>query len=264
MKHKKPFITILMLVVMTVLYVCPVFASESLDDLSGQTQITNQQPTSAVGDYLKGREAVTAENMREAQTYISPITNIIGTLIGIIMAFTSTAIFLITALDLLYIGFPPIRPLLYPAGTAVGGAPMGGMPGMGAMGGMHGMRGMMGGGMAMGGMQGSQAMASGNSRRFISDEAIAAVALAQPASAQAPMMGSMGMGAMGAMQQPALAGGKSAIAEYFKKRVIFIIIFGACTVVLLSSILTDCGINVGMLVLKLVGKLSNSVTNVNM
>lgn len=244
-----------------------VFA-QSLEDLSnGQTQTqTSEQPQSAVADYLRGREAVTAENMQEAQTYVSPITNIIGTAIGIIMAFTSAVIFLVTALDLLYIGVPIVRPLLYPAGQQAGGAPMGGMP----MGGM-GMRGGMGmGGMSMGGMQGSQAMASGNSRRWVSDEAIAAVALAQPVPAQAGMMGGgmpMGGMPMGGMSMgggaPAPTSAKSAIFEYLKKRIVFIIIFGTCSVVLFSSILTDCGLNIGMLILKLLGKVSNAATTVN-
>ena len=180
------------------------------------------------------------------------------------MAFTSAAIFLITALDLLYIGFPPMRSILYPAGqsTPQGGMPMGGM-GMGRMG-------MMGGGMAMGGMQGSQAMATGSSHRWVSDEAIAAVALSQPVAAQAPVMGGgmgMGMAGMGmgmpmANQAPAGNTTQSAITVYFKKRIVFIVVFGICAVVLLSSVLTDCGLNVGMLILKIIGKLSDSASSV--
>ena len=136
MKKRKSFIFLLTLLTLLVLNSSLVFA-DSLEDLSGgQTTQVTDQPESAVADYLRGREAVTAENMQEAQTYVSPITNIIGTLIGIIMAFTSAAIFLVTALDLLYIGFPIVRPLLYPAGQqAGGGAPMGGMPMGGPMGG---------------------------------------------------------------------------------------------------------------------------------
>ena len=129
MRRKKSFIFLLTLLCMLVLNVSMVFAG-SLEDLSnGQTTQTTDLPESAVADYLRGREAVTAENMQEAQTYVSPITNIIGTLIGIILALTSSAIFLVTALDLLYIGVPFVRPLLYPAGQQAGGAPMGGMGG---------------------------------------------------------------------------------------------------------------------------------------
>lgn len=269
MKRKKYFIFLLTLLCMLILNVSAVFAS-SLEDLSnGQTTpSTSEQPASAVADYLRGREAVTAENMAEAQTYVSPITNIIGTLIGVILAIASAAIFLVTALDLLYIGVPFVRPLLYPAGQQAGGAPMGGGMPMGGMG--MGRMGM--GGMAMGGMQGAQAMASGNSRRFVSDEAIAAVALAQPTSAQAPMMSSgMGMGGMGMMGGGMMGGGapaamptKSVIVEYLKKRTIFIIVFAICSVVLFSSVLTDCGINVGLLFLKLIGKVSDAATTVNM
>lgn len=71
------------------------------------------------------------------------------------------------------------------------------------------------------------------------------------------MMG--GMGAMGGGQQQPQST-KSVILGYFKKRVFFIVIFSLCTIVLTSSIVTDCGINLGKLFLKATAALNGNLS----
>lgn len=71
------------------------------------------------------------------------------------------------------------------------------------------------------------------------------------------MMG--GMGAMGGGQQQPKST-KSVILGYFKKRVFFIVIFSVCTIVLTSSIVTDCGINLGKLFLKATAALNGNLS----
>ena len=66
------------------------------------------------------------------------------------------------------------------------------------------------------------------------------------------------------MQQPQQsAPAKSVIFEYLKKRIVFIVIFGVASVVLTSSVLTGCGINLGELFLRIVSKFSGNLGNVN-
>ena len=73
-------------------------------------------------------------------------------------------------------------------------------------------------------------------------------------------MGMGGMGSMGgAQQQPQST--KSVIMQYLKKRVFFIVIFFVCTIVLTSSIVSDCGINLGKLALKAISALNGNMSD---
>lgn len=262
-----------------------------LDDLSGQStgpntdtanagqtgSQTGQSGDGAIEDYLRGYTPVTGENMQQAGTIASPIVSAIGTISGFIVMIVSAAIFMVTALDLCYIGLPFMRGLLNPSYNMAGGAAMGGgMPGMGGMGmgmgmgrmGMGGMGGMAGGAAPMG--------EHGLRRKWVSDEAVYCVqTYAMGAAAPAmgggmPGMGGMGMGmggmaggmgAMGGAQQQMPM--KSVIFEYLKKRSFFLIIFAIATVVLMSSLFTDCGLNLAALLTKVVNRFSGQVTNVN-
>ena len=253
----------------TIFFVCfisviPCFAQNDLDNLGGKGHTTSQNQSSsednnAISDYLTGRSPVTSDNMEQANQLAGPIASAIGTLTGVIMIIVSAAIFFITACDLMYIGIPFLRTTLNPnyGMQAQGGAPMGGM-------------GMMGGMRGMGGMQPQQA--TSGRRVWVSDEAIAAVNLANPAPQQggSPMMGGgmgMGMGmmgGMGAMQQPQQTmSTKSVIFTYLKKRMFFIIIFTICSVILMSSLLTDCGINLASLLSKIISKFNGTISNVS-
>lgn len=229
--------------------------SSSDDGSNGDVTVDNGEDYS-ISDYMRGYNPISSENMQQASKLATPVANVIGTITGFIMIITVSFIFLTTALDLLYIAFPPIRPRLNPEmGQASGGGmgmPMGGM-GMGMRGGMMGGMGAPAGG-------GAAPM----QRRWVSDEAVAAVAMANPAPQGGGMMGGMGgmgmMGGMGAAPQPAMST-KSVIGTYFKKRIFFVIIFACASVVLMSSILLDCGINLAELLLKIFEKLNGSIAN---
>ena len=202
----------------------------------------------SISDYLKGYNPVTQDNMDKAGTMASPIVNALGTLSGFIIMLVSANIFVVTALDLAYIGIPFFRTTLNPnyGAGAQGGSPMGGM------------------GMGMGGAQ----PAAPGRRCWVSDEAVACVQMALQGQAQggSPMGGGMGMmgggmGMGGAQAQPMPT--KSVILEYLKKRAFFLIIFAAATVLLLSSILTDCGLNLAELGIMALRNLIDPLQNIN-
>ena len=153
---------------------CFPFITASADDMDGvgQAQQAQQQQGSgnAIGDYMQGYNPVDKDDMAKANSVASPVVNLIGQAIGIITVVTSAGIFLVTALDLAYIGLPFIRPLLtsrwqlvsdeaiavVPGGAKPGGQQGGAQPG--GMGGMSGGMGGMSGGMGMGGMSGGMGM----------------------------------------------------------------------------------------------------------
>lgn len=215
----------------------------------------------SLSDYLRGYNPVTQDNMDKAGKMASPIVNALGTLSGFIIMLVSAGIFVVTALDLAYIGIPFLRTTLNPnyCAGAQGGSPMGGM-GMGM-----GMRGGMGmGGMGMGGAQ----PAAPGRKCWVSDEAVVCVQMASQGQAQggSPMGGGMGMmgggmGMGGAQAQPMPT--KSVILEYLKKRTFFLIIFAVATVLLMSSILTDCGLNLAELGISVINKLNGFIQNIN-
>lgn len=244
----------MLVVVMMLCFTTTAFATNDLDNLnSGNQNNSTQQGSSdnsSVSDYLKGYTPVTDKNMSDASQYASPIVNIIGTITGFIVMCVSAAIFCITALDLAYIGLPFTRGWLNPQQAQ----PQGGM-GMGGM-----------------GMGGSQPQAdTGLRKRWVSDEAVACVAMSSPQASQggaSPMggmgmgMGGMGMGGMGG-SQPQAQSTKSVIMMYLKKRTFFIIVFTVATILLTSSIFTDCGINLGELLFKIMDKVNSLISGVN-
>lgn len=295
MKRKTNAVAFLLSMLCIIALMCPVVAyatGDSLDELAGQStdpnansQTDNTAGTTAgaqsddgkaIEDYLKGYTPVTGENMEKASTVASPIVSAIGTISGFIVMVVSAAIFMVTALDLAYIGLPFTRGLLNPqyAAAAAGGAG-GAMPGM--MGGM-GMRGGMMGGMmggAMGGGGAQPAMEHGIRRKWVSDEAVycvqtyAAGGAPQQAIGGGMPMGGMPMGGMpmGGMQmggaQQAAMPMKSVILEYLKKRSFFLIIFAVATVILMSSLLTDCGLNLATLLTKVINRFSGQLGTIN-
>lgn len=242
-----------------------------LDGLSSGSTTNNSDSVShgssdntSISDYLKGYNPVTQDNMEKAGTMASPVVNALGTLSGFIIMLVSAGIFVVTALDLAYIGLPFLRQTLNPSygAGAQGGSPMGGM-GMGM-----GMRGGMGMG-AMGG--GAQAPVPGR-RCWVSDEAVACVQMAAQGQAQGGspmgggmgmMGGGMGMGGMGMGAQAQPVPTKSVIMEYLKKRTFFLIVFAVATVLLMSSIFTDCGLNIAELGIRVMHKLNGSISNIN-
>lgn len=212
--------------------------------------------------YMKKYKPITEDNMKQAGVVANPIVSAIGTVTGFILLVVMAGVGLLTALDLAYISIPRLRPLLAPnaGGTQAGGmtSPMGGM-GMG----VHG-RGMMGGG-----MMGGSPQPSAGGHQWVSDEALASVAMAgasvQPAGGMPPMGGGMGMmggGMMGGTpRQPVKQ--SSVIFTYLKKRVFFVILFAVALILLTSSVLLDCGINIAELSIKVFNKLNGNISNIN-
>lgn len=212
----------------------PVSATNDMDGLTGGNtaqgqqvdQGSNSRDAGALGDALQNYNPITDDNMSQAQALANPITNIVGNIIGAIVLLTAAGIFLITALDLAYIAMPFTRPLLT------------------------------------------------SKHQLVSDEALAAVGGAsggQQAGGMGSPMGGMGspMGGMGSPMGSPMGGGmggqqkqstKSVITTYFKKRVVFMVIFAVATVILTSSILTGVGINLAALLTEIIDKL-NSIIN---
>lgn len=186
-----------------------------------------------ISDFLKGNKPLKDGQLNEASESLSPVTNIIGNVIGGVIVLVSSGIFLITVLDLAYIAIPPFRGLLYGQGAdgkpkqwisdeALACSALNGGTTPSQSSGMNGMNGMNG----MSGMSGTS------------------------------------MGGFGGMQQQSPAqpqGTKSVIFTYLKKRVFFLILFGLCAVVLTSSILIGTGVNVAEWFMKMVGVLNESI-----
>ena len=205
---------------------------------------TGQRQGSDVSDTLKGFKPVTKEDMAKARQSSSWLTDIIGYAISILVILTFLGIGLITALDVLYMAFPPVRSFLYTAGT----------DGAGGMSGMN-----MSGNSSIGG------------RQWVSDEAVQVASMlggSAQATGHAPGMGMgmpMGMMGMPGAQSPQKqqGGGRVAIGVYLQKRVVFLFFLGLASVLLFTSAFTDFGINVGGMVLELLSMLVEKMSNIH-
>lgn len=211
------------------------------DNLDSEDTTNQSNDDGGIADYLKKHKSVTNEQMNKASEVVSPVTSFFGYLTGGVIVITSSAIFVITALDLAYIAIPFLRGLLYSGdtGSSSGAMSMGG----------YGMRGGY-----------SQAGNSGGGSKplqLVSDEAIQAVSLASGQSSSMGMQG-YGMGMQGSMQQQSV-GTKSVILAYFKKRIFFIVLFAICTIVLTSSILLGTGVNLAKWIMQLIQAFNNAI-----
>lgn len=278
MRKMQSKVLLLLTVLMLMVSHCSVIFATDLDsiangDQSSPHQYGSSSPSSddksynSITDYMQGYNYTTEEQMQKASTFASPITNAIGTITGFVVMITVALVGAVTALDLLYIAVPFTRSFLNPMqAQGGGGAPMGGM-GMGM-----GMRGGMGmGGMGARGAQGGGGGEYGLHRKWVSDEAVACVNMA---NAQSQPQGGMGMGGgmgmmgggmgmMGGGQPQAQPQTKSVIMEYLKKRTVFLIVFAIALSLLLSSLFTDCGLNLAELLYKIVSKFNNGVASAN-
>lgn len=207
---------------------------------------TRQRPGSDVSDTLKGFKPTTKEDMAKAKQSSAWLTDLIGVAISFIVILTFLGIGLITALDVLYMAFPPVRGFLYTAGT----------DGAGGMSGMN--------------MSGNNSI--GN-RQWVSDEAVQ-VASMLGGSAQATGHGGMpvgmgmpmgmGMGIPGAQSpQKQQGGGRVAIGVYLQKRIVFLVLLGVASVLLFTSAFTDFGINVGGMLLELLSVIADKLSGIS-
>lgn len=217
----------------------PVYAA--LEDNVGNGQSSDSPTESAtdgvsisqddeyVADWICSQRGMNAEQMKKASDTLSPLTNLFGYVVGGVLVIIFAGIFVITALDLLYIAIPPVRNMLYSGGNISGLGGMGMNNGPGPVGGMQG-----------GGMMNAQ---GAQKKQWISDEAVACVQLAGGGQQQ------IGMNGMNGGQQVSQ---KSVINAYFKKRLVFMIILVVCAIVLTSSVLLGTGVNLAKWGIKII------------
>lgn len=177
-----------------------------------------------IGNQLKNQQYVSTNDIANAQKIASPITNFIGTIIGFIIVIAVAAHILITALDIVYLAFPPLRQYL-------------------ASGSANGAGGQMAG---MGFGRTAPAQTGGSQRQWVSDSAVSVASLyggAAPAQGQ----GMMNPGGYGSPQmspaQSQEGGKKNVFWEYLKKRAVSTIFFVFALIFLTSSQLMDVGLN---------------------
>lgn len=258
---------VLMLVLMTMFTSSLAFAdgNGSLDGVS--TQETTTDSTDVINANSSDTEVVAGlfdmagideEDIAAANTMLLPVAKLVNKAVAVILGLAILGMFLITAIDMLYMAIPPLRNLLdgqMSRGQGQGqqgGGMMGGMGGRrGGMGGGMMGGGMMGGGMMGGGMmggngmtgQGEEADMTGFTHRWISDDALAAVR-----EAQGGMVGSQPgmMGGMGGGQPSEPPKVKSILLLYFKKRLVFYVLFGVCVTVFSTTVLTNLGVVIGL------------------
>ncbi|MNL91313.1 hypothetical protein D3C81_10450 [compost metagenome] len=223
------------------------------DSYTNQSNVTdhNKEAAEAVGDMFKSA-GVDKEASEKASKIVSPIAKIMNAASAVVLGVASAALFVITALDLAYLSVPPIRGLLDGGGQSSGGS-------SGGFGGGYG--GGYGGG--FGGSSGGSQTAS---RCWISDEAKAALGGGDTGSSG----GGFGGGGFGGGYGGGFGGGgfgggsekkptKLAIVTYLKSRTIFLVIFGVCVILFSTTVFTDLGIRIGMWLLSVVSKGTNSI-----
>lgn len=247
---------LLVVFILSTMMAIPVFADD-LDGLTGDGTTVSQdagssgQGVGALGEALQDYNPVSDENVANAQEIASPIVNLIGNAVGVITLVVGAAIFLITAIDFIYIGLPPFRGLLtsrwqLPSDEAIAVVQPPMQNGMqnGMAGGMNGMSGGMGGmgmrgGMGMNGMSGGMGM--------------------NGMGGMAGGMNGMQNGMQNGQQMPF----KSCITAYLKKRVVFLVIFTIALILLTSSAITGMGINLAALLFKVIEKINEMINGIS-
>lgn len=211
-----------------------------LDDIKNQ-EVDGEDK--GMADWVANQRGVTSNQLETATQAMSPITNIIGYVTGGVLILVVTGVVLITALDLLYIAIPPVRNILYKAGTDGTGMNMG-------VGSMNGM--------------GTNTNGGKKPTQWVSDEAVACAAMLGGSSQSRGGMNGMGVGMYGMgvnqQQQSQTPTMKSVIGTYFKKRLFFIILLALCVIVLTSSALMQCGVNLAEWVLKIINMFNTKMS----
>lgn len=225
-----------------------VYATELEDNLSQQHGSQNSQSNDFlgsiknqdigeaddIGDILGSQNIMTSEHLSQASIWAAPLTNLIGYVIGGIVTLTIILVGFLTAVDIFYISIPPVRNLLYKAGTDGTGAYQGGY--------------------GMGGMSASGGTAKPT--QWVSDEAVACAALLGGSSQSMNIGMNMGMGMGGNQPKPPV---KSVIWVYIKKRSVFLVLLMVAILVLTSSALMGTGINLAQWLLKIIMMLNGSI-----
>lgn len=216
---------------------------------NSESEGNTSEDTGSIADEMKGYKPVDEEDMQKAKESSSWLTDLTGVFISFIIIVTFALVFVITALDFLYIAVPFVRGFLYTAGT----------DGTGGLSGNN--------------MSGSTSFMG---KQWVSDEAVMVSAmLGGSAQANGHMSGGMpGMMGGGMMGGPAMGlgaqnastqqkGGKSPIRVYIAKRVGFLIFLGVASVLLFTSAFTDFGINVGGMLLDVLGVIAEKLNSIS-
>lgn len=220
-----------------------VYAAEDLGDNLGTSDENSEgmmggsvtEDDQEVGNWISNQRGMTGDQLNEASENLSFVTNFIGYVVGGIVILIFAGLFLITALDLLYITFPLVRNLLYKAGTDGTGAYT---------------------------RAGGAAGGTNKPTQWVSDEAVQCAALMGGSAQAANGAGGMyGGGMYGGMQGQAQQqqSTKSVIGTYFRKRIFFMILLVLCVIILTSSALLGTGVNLALWGVKLIDMLNGYI-----
>lgn len=234
------FKKLLVIVMVVMCFVAPcskaVYA-ETLDDGISTTDSLSGGSISeddiAVGEIIKNNRGMTSEQLSTASETLSPITDLFGYLVGGIISVVMAGIFVITALDIMYLSIPPVRGLLYTQGGNTNGTVT-------------------------------------PSRQWISDEALMVSQAAgysggnSGANANGGMQGQYGMMGRAGMQnnntqQQKQVSTKSVLSAYFMKRMFFLILLAICIIILTSSVLLGTGVNLARWGIKIIDMLNGYI-----
>lgn len=216
-------------------------------------------------EVLYGQTAITQEDAKEAARLAAPVVKVIRIAMSLILAILPVLMLFSSIVDIVCLTISPLRKAIMTTsddgGAGAGGAGMG-------MGGM----GMGMGGMGMGGMGGGAAAApmgfAAKIAQFASKEAqeTARECSGAPAAGGAGGMGmggmggyggmGMGMGGMGGGAAAAAPSPKNLLITYFKKRTVFLVVFGVCVVVFSCTAFTDLGLQLGAWIVEKVAGIS--------
>lgn len=191
---------------------------------SGTT--TNSGSNAEAVEQLFDNATLDSESINKANTYVEPIGRFVRVIMAIVLGIGTLALFLISALDMLYLVAPPLRGIL-----ARGSASrwisdeafsLAGTPDTTSGSGSSGFGASSGGFGASSGGFGDTGSGFGGG-----------------------FGGSTGMGQT--ESKP-----KVLLLEYIKKRTVFFVLFAVCTILFTSTAFTDLGVKLGMWIVKLV------------
>lgn len=154
---------------------------------------------------------VDAAATEKASVYLSPLARALNVLFALIIGLATLGMLFTTALDMIFIALPSVRKSLSQSSVNVN---------------------MVQPGVPQQQMPQTQSIAS-HFQQWISDEALAVVAVRS------------GRDFTGMSPQQQSAPTRSLLAEYMKRRIFFMLLFGVCTVLFSVTVLTDFGITIG-------------------
>jgi len=186
---------------------------------------------------LYGDTTITQEEAAQAATVAKPVVKVIRTAMSFLLAILPALMLFNAILDILCLTVSPLRNAM----MSVQGGSSGGGGGMGMMGGMGGMGG------ASGGAGGQPTGILQTIGQWASKEAVDAVQECGGGASGGAGGGMGGMGMMGGMGGGAAAPAKPKMLLmcYFKKKTVFLVLFGVCIIAFSCTAFTDLGLKMG-------------------